>query len=45
MLNLECGTCDYHINLGEKLQSHYMAVHGLSISDADALVKVAELAP
>lgn len=36
-INIECGTCDYEINQPDKLQSHYMAVHGLSNRDADLL--------
>jgi hypothetical protein len=37
-MRCECGSCDYSIDLNEKLQSHYMAVHGLSHKDASKLV-------
>lgn len=37
---LECGSCEYETDQGDKLQSHYMTKHTLSNFDARRLVIV-----
>ena len=34
-----CGSCDYSTDLTEKLKSHYMAIHQLSVGDASVMVR------